>query len=225
MHGPSKDLDFPEACLDWNRIRPATSVKPSRKPVGQRLGIAPRSRATCQLSPSRLVKMRAGIKRAQAYLKPLPEPGQVLCGLLDGQFTGWMLIAAAVGLLACPVRLHIGSLNANLDTAQSIAGLIGKGIVTDCAVVLGGFWSRNSAEEAGQVSRILQEAGARVAVAESHAKLACIEPLDRPDRLTILGSQNLRSCLSLEAYVIMNDPTPFSFYRGILERLLKGKQP
>lgn len=148
----------------------------------------------------------------------LPLVGESLHFIVDGRFEPCDLIAATHDMSGLDIaRLSITTLGVNNDNVASIAEGMDQGWIKDCSVLISSYFYRVSSPEFEYLeNEIKTKRGGRTHAMNTHAKIILMEMSDGAC-FTIEGSGNLRSCQSIEQFVMTNDRALYEFHNGWIE--------
>lgn len=160
-------------------------------------------------------------KNAINLLVNLPNDGDSFHFVIDGRFHPCDLIPVTRKLSdpAIITRLDITTLSYNLTNVQSICEGIDKGKIGNVLLVPSRYFSEVEKPLLEHTRTELEKRGSRVVPGYVHAKLILMEMSDGRC-FTIEGSGNLRSCKSIEQFVMSCDRSLLEFHRGWIERYL-----
>lgn len=163
--------------------------------------------------------------RAAADLCPdLPAPGEHVHCLMTG-FYDLAQVVADVARRTTPRALRIATLCWNKRNVIDLAGLMEARAADPLPLTLlaSGFFRRHNKElvewTRGQFARF----PARVAFAESHAKVVCFD-LGPGDALVFEGSANLRTNRNREQLTIIRDRRTHDWHAGWIDGLVDRGQ-
>ena len=155
----------------------------------------------------------------------LPKPGESLHFIVDGLYEPVNLIPA-VRFLSKPAlikKLTITTLGLNRDNVELIAYGMDQGKILDCSIITSHAFKELDWDEYAYLKAEIQDKrGGRVNGVRSHCKLMLLEMSDG-NWYTIEGSGNMRSCQSIEQFVMTNDEGLLKFHRGWLESYLESR--
>lgn len=163
--------------------------------------------------------------KAMEQLIKLPGPGESLHFIVDGLFEPCDLIPATRRLSdpATIKRLDITTLGLNNDNTELIARGIDEGKIGDCLILTSQyFFSVEKPDFQFLKSEIMEKRGGWVASMRTHAKLMLMEMTDG-NFYTIEGSGNLKSCQSIEQFVMTNDRDLLLFHRTWIEEYINSR--
>lgn len=164
-------------------------------------------------------------KNAIALIQELPAEGESLHFVVDGHFEPCDLIPVTRRLVSPKVisRLDITTLGFNLDNVACIANGMDQGKIGQVSVVCSHYFAKAEKSSFEHLQKEIGERrGGRVAALRTHSKLILMEISDGRC-FTIEGSGNLRSCKSIEQFVMTNDRPLLEFHRGWLEDYIKSR--
>ena len=190
-------------------------------------GVATEAKASRKIPPDLLHRRRASRrslidarheKNAIEHILKLPEEGESLHFVIDGRFEPCDLIPAT-RRLSDPARidrLTIRTLSYNLENLATICNGLDQGKIGSVLLVPSRYFSRVEKPLFQQTKTELESRGSRVIAGETHTKLILMEMSDGRC-FTIEGSGNLRSCKSIEQFVMTCDRALLEFHRGWIE--------
>ncbi len=164
-------------------------------------------------------------KRAIEHLLQLPKPGESLHFVADGTFEPCDLIPATRRLSDPAIfrRLDITTLGLNNDNTRTIASGIDQGKVLQCSILVSHYFSRLEKEDYQFLKDEIQGRGGRVNAMRTHTKLILMEMDDGINWYTVEGSGNLRSCKSIEQFVMTNDKDLLLFHRKWIDEYINSR--
>jgi len=178
--------------------------------------------------PTNLMHRRKAAKRAlidarqcnnaiEQIIK-LPEPGESLHFIVDGRFEPCDLIPATRRLSdpATIRRLDITTLGLNTDNVDTLARGMDAGKIGECLILVSQYFFSVDRSDYQYLLQELSARGGRVNAMRTHSKLMLMETTDG-NWYTIEGSGNLRSCQSIEQFVMTNDKELLLFHRKWIE--------
>jgi len=207
--------------VDIDATIPVLDVKalPALSPASRTDAKAAR-RLARRIERRRFVRLEQHLA-AVAHLAPLPEPGEILHGVMDGRFSGWSLATAVIELLAEPIdELVISTLGFNKANADSLVALLDAGTVRSVLLNVSNYFRHSDREIFGRIRHELESRGQRVGITRSHAKLLLLKTARR--HIVIETSANLRSSQNWEQFAISDDAELFAFHKAWLEDLIRS---
>lgn len=212
-----------------------TSVKLASK-IGPALGGTPskiaRAKAGRNIPPDLLHRRRAirrsfidarHEKNAIEHILKLPEEGESLHFVIDGRFEPCDIIPATRRLSdpATIERLTVTTLSFNADNIATICRGIDQGKIGSALVIPSHYFASVERALFEDASQELEQRGSRITCGKVHAKILLMEMSDGRC-FTVEGSGNLRSCKSIEQFVMTNDRALLEWHRGwIIDHLQK----
>ena len=163
-------------------------------------------------------------KNALELIRKLPAEGESLHFVIDGRFHPCDLIPVTRRLSdpATIDRLDITTLSYNLTNVQSLCEGLDKGKIGTVLLVPSRYFSEVEKPLFAHTQTELEKRGSRVVPGYVHTKLILMEMSDGRC-FTIEGSGNLRSCKSIEQFVMSCDRSLLEFHRGWIETYLAEK--
>lgn len=158
-------------------------------------------------------------KNAIEQLIKLPGDGESLHFIVDGRFEPCDLIPVTRRLSdpALMTNLTICTLGYNADNLATIASGMDQGKVKKVTLICSHYFKKSDRDlYAMAEEEIVKNRGGRVYGLRTHAKLILMEMSDGRC-FTIEGSGNLRSCKSIEQFVMTNDRPLYEFHLNWLE--------
>ena len=157
-------------------------------------------------------------RNAVEQIIQLPAAGESLHFIVDGRYEPCDLIPATSRLSrpATIKRLEITTLGVNNDNVSVLANGMDQGKIGQCMVLVSGFFCRAHSPEFEFLRTEIEGRGGKTHAMGTHAKLILMEMTDG-NWYTIEGSGNLRSCQSIEQFVMTNDRDLLLFHRGWIE--------
>lgn len=184
--------------------------------------------------PANLIERRRSAKRelldarheknAIEHILRLPDEGWSFHFVIDGRFHPCDLIPATRRLShpATIKRLDITTLSYNLENVATLCRGIDQGKIGSVLLVPSVYFEKVEKPLFQHTKEELESRGSRVVAGYVHAKLILMEMTDGRC-FTIEGSGNLRSCKSIEQFVMTNDRALLEFHRGWIETYLTEK--
>lgn len=163
-------------------------------------------------------------KNALELIVKLPEDGESLHFVIDGRFHPCDLIPVTRRLShpAVITRLDITTLSYNLTNVQSLCDGLDQGKIGTVLLMPSRYFSEVEKPLFAHTKTELEQRGSRVIPGYVHTKLILMEMSDGRC-FTIEGSGNLRSCKSIEQFVMSCDRPLLEFHRGWIERYIVEK--
>ncbi len=221
---PTIDLEalaaeLPDTPLDWDSTDPEPPPAERRILPADAIAIGRRLRHVTRPRTRRCVDFRAREAAALDHLGALPAAGESLHLLMPGDYSGTDLTIALIRQLRPPADVTLCSLSSNEESGLRLAELLDRRTIGRLRILLSDYFARASAPEFATLRHHLEPRGATVRSARVHAKVYLLRPDDGPERIVCEGSQNLRSCNSVEQATVTNDPDLFAFHQAWLETL------
>lgn len=154
----------------------------------------------------------------------LPEPGESLHFIVDGLYEPCDLIPAT-RRLSDPAnirRLDITTLGLNTDNVECLANGMDQGKIGECHVLVSHYFKSADKAEYAFLKDEIEKRGGRVNGMRTHCKIILMETTD-DNWYTIEGSGNLRSCQSIEQFVMTNDRALLLFHRSWIEGYINSR--
>lgn len=160
-------------------------------------------------------------RNAIEQLLTLPAESESLHFIVDGRFEPCDLIPAIRRLShpATIARLDISTLGFNTDNVATIARGMDQQKIGQVLLICSHYFSKAEPAAFQNLQQEIGGRGGRVAALRTHAKLMLLEMTDGRC-FTIEGSGNLRSCRSIEQFVLANDRPLLLFHRTWLDEYL-----
>jgi hypothetical protein len=186
--------------------------------------------------PDRLLLRRRPTKRrmlhllhvsnAAKHLGGLPAIGETWHAIMKGNFNGWDLVPAILGLAepATIAWLGVATLGFNKSNAQELVELLDAGQVGSVEFIASTYFKGTSADEFGFLHEQLTTRGQKCAAVRSHAKVLLFEMTDGTNYV-IESSANLRSCRMAEQFTLTHDAELLAFHRRWMRTLLYHAEP
>jgi hypothetical protein len=164
-------------------------------------------------------------KNAIEQILELPKPGESLHFIVDGLFEPCDLIPATRRLSDPAViqRLDITTLGVNNDNTSCIANGMDQGKILECSILVSQYFCRVEKGDYQFLKQELEQRGGRVNAMRTHSKLMLMELTDG-NFFTVEGSGNLRSCQSIEQFVMTNDRELLLFHRAWIEEYINTRE-
>lgn len=152
-------------------------------------------------------------RSAREHLYPLPVPCETLHLAMDGRYSAWHLVTAALDLLGCRgARVVISTLGFNRENADDLIGLIDDGTIASAVLNVSTYFRSSDRDIFDHIRREMTARGQRVMVTRSHAKLVLI---DAPPRSIVIEmSANLRSSQNWEQATVSDSAELLEFHRA-----------
>lgn len=163
-------------------------------------------------------------KNALELIVQLPADGESLHFVIDGRFHPCDLIPITRRLAhpAIITRLDITTLSYNLTNVHSLCDGLDQGKIGTVLLVPSRYFSEVEKPLFAHTKDELEKRGSRVIPGYVHTKLILMEMSDGRC-FTIEGSGNLRSCKSIEQFVMSCDRPLLEFHRGWIERYISER--
>lgn len=170
---------------------------------------------------------RAGIRNlirpenAAAIVPHLPaDESERTHALLRGDFVFFDLIPAIIAEWGRVGHLRIATLGMSAANAAGLARLLASGHVERLTLVVSHYFQQvDRTTVYAEVCAALAPHGVAPVVCRNHAKVILLPFRDRPDRLAIEGSANLRSSDNVEQICVFNSAATHDFHAGWIESL------
>jgi hypothetical protein len=204
-------------------IGPACGA-PAVRATGKRQGKLPPDLLHRRRALRRELRDARHEKNALELIVELPVEGESLHFVVDGRFHPCDLIPVTRRLAdpAIITRLDITTLSYNLTNVQSLCDGLDKGKIGNVLLVPSRYFSEIEKPLFAHTKTELEKRGSRIIPGYVHTKLILMEISDGRC-FTIEGSGNLRSCKSIEQFVMSCDRPLLEFHRGWLEKYLAEK--
>lgn len=165
-------------------------------------------------SPKRRLMDARQVENAVEMIRPLPLSRESLHVVIDGRFEPCDLIPATRQLShpATIAELTITTLGMNKDNVECISRGMDQGKIGRCKVLVSGYFARIDSPEFQFMKTEIESRGGKVHAMGTHSKIILMEMTDG-NCFTIEGSANLRSCGSIEQFVMTNDRGLLEFHR------------
>ena len=151
----------------------------------------------------------------------LPEKGEEIALIVDGNFLGMDILNAVIELAGEPCKaLHIATLSLNPENARQIAKLIDSGKILSATMVISEKFAKQSAETFNQIRAELDAVDVPVAVDRNHAKINLFDYGKK--KYVMHGSLNLRRCMSFEQCVLAESEELYSFFLSFMDDIRDG---
>ncbi len=161
-------------------------------------------------------------KTAGEVLPQLPAVGESIHCLMTGHYDLCQVIVAVAEYLPRLEHLRIATLCFSKRNAALLKGLLETRPGLRFTLLAGMFFKGYNKEFYERFAEELKEyPGARLAAAESHAKVATFD-LGDGDGLTLEGSANLRTNSSIEQLTAIRDGELARWHSGWIDGLVKG---
>lgn len=212
---PALNTDLAEALADLDRRRDR---------AGPQFG-APANRFQTVKAVEKV--NRAGIRNlirpenAAQILPHLPtDETERLHALLRGDFVLFDLIPAIIGALGPVGHLRIATLGMSAANAAGLARLLASGRVERLTLVVSHYFQQvDKTTTYPEVCAALAPHGVTPVVTRNHAKVILLPFRDRPDRLTLEGSANLRSSDNVEQLCVFNSAITHDFHAAWIDEM------
>lgn len=154
-------------------------------------------------------------KNAIEHILKLPAPGESLHFIVDRSFQPCDLIPATRRLSDPAIirRLDVTTLGLNNDNTTTLAAGLHQGKIQECHVLVSHYFAKLEKADYQFLKDEIESRGGRVNAMRTHTKILLLEMTDG-NWYTIEGSGNLRSCNSIEQFVMSNDKDLLLFHRG-----------
>ena len=212
LQAPLVDIDATLPVLDVSTLPALSPASPTAAKAARRL-----ARRIERRRFARLEQHAAAI----AHLAPLPRPGEIMHGAMDGRFSGWSLATATIELLAEPIdELIVSTLGFNRQNCDSLLELFDGGTIRSVLLNVSNYFRHSDREIFGQIRHELESRGQRVAITRSHAKLLLLKTATRC--IVVETSANLRSSQNWEQFAISDDAELYAFHKAWLKDLIRS---
>lgn len=176
---------------------------------------------------------RAGIRNlirpenAAQILPHLPiDDTERLHALLRGDFVLFDLIPAIIRHIGPVGHLRIATLGMSAANATGLARLLATGRVERLTLVVSHYFQQvDRTTVFAEVCAALAPHGVAPVVTRNHAKVILLPFVDRPDRLVLEGSANLRSSDNVEQLCVFNSAATHEFHAGWIDALAAAHPP
>lgn len=176
---------------------------------------------------------RAGIRNlirpenAAQILPHLPaDESERTHALLRGDFVLFDLIPAIIAERGRVGHLRIATLGMSTANAQGLARLLSSGHVERLTLVVSHYFQQvDRATVFADVCAALAPHGVAPVVTRNHAKVILLPFVDRPDRLVLEGSANLRSSDNIEQLCVFNSAATHDFHARWIDDLVTAHPP
>lgn len=157
-------------------------------------------------------------RHAIEHILKLPEKGESLHFVIDGKFEPCDIIPATRRLSdpATIKMLVITTLSFNVDNIATLMRGMDQGKIGGLLLVTSHYFQQVERSLFEQTRLELEKRGGHIAADRVHAKLILME-MTNGDCFTVEGSGNLRSCNSIEQFVMTNDKCLLEFHRNWIE--------
>lgn len=165
------------------------------------------------------------IQNSIEHIIRLPKLGESLHFVVDGRFEPCDLIPATRRLSdpAAIRRLDLTTLGVNNDNTACLASGIDQGKILECNVLVSQYFFRVESPDYQYLKSEIETRGGRVHNNRVHTKLILMEMTDGTNWYTIEGSGNLRSCQSIEQFVMTNDRDLLLFHRAWIDEYIQSR--
>lgn len=189
-----------------------------------------KSKRSDKLEPNLLVKTRAARrifadarreKMAVEHVMQLPAPDESLHIVIDGRFEPCDMIPAIRRLSdpATIARLYVTTLSFNEDNIACLCNGIDQGKISSLVLICSQYFEKTERALFALAKLELEKRSCRIRSLRTHTKLMLLEMSDGR-HFTIEGSGNLRSCRSIEQFVITNNRELLHFHRKWIDDYL-----
>jgi len=167
-----------------------------------------------------------GAANCAAIIGRLPKPGEVLHIVTDGSYTGADAIPAILTLADAPAaEVLISTLSFSRANVDLLAQMLLERQIRRLTLLANIYFRRTAGNEAiyTYAEQELDPDRAVIVSPRVHAKIILLRTT-AGHHITIEGSANLRSCLSVEQLTITDDPGLYRFHRQWLRHVVKITQ-
>lgn len=202
---------------------PAT---PAPSKVGDRLRLDQVRLSHRRRNARHVTRDGRGAANAAAVIGRLPKPGEVLHIVTDGSYTGAEVIPAILTLAGAPAtEVIVSTLSFSRANVDLLARLIQERQIRRLTLLANIYFRRTAGNEAiySYAEEQLDPTRAMLLSPRVHAKITLIRTTNGR-RITIEGSANLRSCLSVEQLTITDDANTYRFHRQWLMHVARITQ-
>ncbi len=160
-------------------------------------------------------------ENAARLIEAIPQAGEVLHVICNGNFAAWDMIPAIRKLTGQRItRLDVATLGFSKSNVAQMRAMLDAGQIGELWLIYSCYFRSTSKVETEFLHETLTGPKVRIASFRTHAKLLIVE-LSGGDCLTIETSANLRSCKNIEQYAITNDRPLMEFHRRWIEDAIK----
>lgn len=162
------------------------------------------------------------VVNAAKHLQAIPQPGESLHLICNGNFAAWDFVPAVLKLTepATIRRLDIVTLGFSKRNVAELASLMDAGTVEGVRFVFSHYFISTSKPESEFLYEQLPRRGAKIAAVRSHSKILLME-LSTGENVVIETSADLRSCRNIEQFTICNDGGLLKFHQAWIDAVIE----
>ncbi len=192
------------------------------KPPGEASGLNTGSMECRTWEKKRIMLNEPGIANAVAQIKALPEPGWSYHSIMGGDFHGFDIVPSIQRLAGQPLNdLRIATYSFSLKNILQLCKMIDTGLIAGSPVelVVSLFFAKTDGNVFSKCKAVIEARGGKLAVTRNHAKVIGCQIGNTDDFIVCETSANLRSCLSLEQFTLVNSRELYQFHRQWIEQI------
>jgi len=191
------------------------------KPPGEASGLDTGSMECRTWEKKRIMLNEPGIANAVAQIKRLPEPGESYHSIMGGDFHGFDIIPSIQRLAERPLAdMRIATYSFSLKNILQLCKMIDTGLITGhVEMVVSLFFAKTDGNVFAKCKAEIEARGGKLAITRNHAKVIGCQLGDTANFIVCETSANLRSCLSLEQFTLVNSRELYDFHRGWIEQI------
>ena len=153
-------------------------------------------------------------EKADQLIPKLPEPGEVIHLISNGEFDYWDVIADAIKKLG-PCHFHGSTWTMNRRIALEILAMLDDGRLLSCCLITGIYFKRRETAVYATIASGLLERRQKFRALETHAKIACLS--DTQQFIVFEGSANFTANPRIENNILANHEGLYHFHREWIE--------
>jgi DNA-binding transcriptional regulator YiaG len=197
------------------------------KPPGEASELDTRSMECRTWEKKRIMLNEPGIANAVAQIKTLPEPGESYHAIMGGDFHGFDIIPSIQRLAAVPLMdMRIATYSFSLKNILQMCKMIDTGLIAGSPVelVVSIFFAKTDGNVFAKCKAEIEARGGKLAITRNHAKVIGCQLGDTENFIVCETSANLRSCLSLEQFTLVNSRELYHFHRKWIEHIASNPE-
>jgi hypothetical protein len=207
--------------LDMTKIRPFYPASDESKLPNVDLRL-PEGRTLTTRQHKRSMVLLSKARKAAQQLERLPDQGETIHAVLNGEYALWDFVPAVLELSGQPIdNLTICTLGFSRNNVEALSELVEAGQVKRLSVLCSTYFAAAGVDGAiySQMVELCAKHGFPIAALRTHAKILLMATGER--RIVIESSANLRSCHNVEQATILDCPELFDFHSAWMRELLE----
>ena len=178
------------------------------------------SSATLRRYARHTLRSRLRKEVAAEVVGRLPDPGESIHVVSNGDFDYWSLVPHALGSMG-PSEFHGSTWTMNRGNVLDMFDLYDRGQLTSITLLTGLYFKRRESAVYATVVEGLESRGQWYAACPNHAKVILI--CDGTTDLVIEGSANFTANPRIENHVITNDRALYDFHKSWMDEIVSRR--